>query len=305
LKQLNQTLSEDAQNLAIALKGSAKTQGNWGEMILDRILEASGLQKGRDYELRPTYHYDDGRRGQPDVIINMPEARHVIIDSKVSLVDYDAYVSSHDDVEAQSAADRHVDSVRRHMKELAEKNYQDLYGLNSLDFVVMFVPIEPAFAAAIRLDSTLWENAFRKNVLIVSPSGLLFVLRTVAVLWRQESQARNVRDIAKKGADLYNKLVGFVEELDLVGLRLRQAQVSFDDARKRLCTGQGNVIRQAEMLKDLGVKPNKTLPADLIESAIETPTPVPPLVALAQQEDVDEIAAVAAGEQIDNEDVPF
>lgn len=306
LKELNQSLSQDAQNLAIALKGSTKTQGNWGEMILDRILEASGLHKGRDYELRPTYHYEDGRRGQPDVIIKLPEGRHVIVDSKVSLVDYDIYVNSKDDIEAESAADRHVDSVRRHMKELAEKNYQDLYGLNSLDFVVMFVPIEPAFAAAIRLDNTLWENAFRRNVLIVSPSGLLFVLRTVAVLWRQESQARNVRDIAKKGADLYNKLVGFVEELDTIGLRLRQAQESFDDARKKLCTGQGNVIRQAEMLKELGIKPNKTLPADLIESSAETPSPVPPLVALAQDQEIEsEIAAMAASSEISDEEIPF
>ena len=304
LKQLNQTLSQDAQNLAVALKGSSKTQGNWGEMVLERILETSGLEKGREYELRQTFHYEDGRRGQPDVIIKLPESRHIIIDAKVSLSDYDDYCNATSDSEAQSAACRHVDSVRRHMKELAERNYQELYGLNSLDFVVMFVPVEPAFATVIRMDHTLWENAFRKSVLIVSPSGLLFVLRTVGVLWRQESQARNVRDIVKKGADLYNKLVGFVEELDQVGFRLRQAQQSFDDARQKLCTGQGNVIRQAEMLKDLGVKPSKNLPADLTDAAAETPSPVPPLLALAQ-DDTAEIAAVAVVEQISDDEIPF
>jgi DNA recombination protein RmuC len=301
LKDLNRTLSEDAQNLALALKGSSKTQGNWGEMILERVLESSGLQKGREYDLRRTYQYEAGNRGQPDVVVNLPEDRHLVIDAKVSLNSYDQFIKSNDRIESEFAQRGHVESVRRHMKELSAKNYQDLYELNSLDFVVMFVPIEPAFAAAIAADPTLWEDALRKNVLLVSPSGLLFVLRTVGVLWRQEYQARNVREIAKRGSELYNKLCGFVDELDTVGLRLQQARNSFDEARKKLCTGQGNVIRQAEMLKELGVKPNKVLPTDLIDAALEQPSEVPPLVALAQsQESGSHIA-----ESVSDEEIPF
>ena len=304
LKQLNQTLSQDAQSLTFALKGSSKIQGNWGEMILERILEASGLEKGREYELRETYHFEDGRRGQPDVIIKLPEAKHIIIDAKVSLSDYDDYCNAANDSDAASAAERHVDSVRRHMKELSEKSYQELYGLNSLDFVVMFVPIEPAFAAAISADPKLWDNALRKNVLLVSPSGLLFVLRTVGVLWRQEYQARNVQEIARKGGDLYNKLCGFVEELDEVGFRLQQARTSFDEARKKLCTGQGNVIRQAEMLKQLGVKPNKSLPSELVDLATQSSAVIPPLVALAQEHTPPDDTPVQAP-NLGEDEIPF
>ena len=269
LISLNQQLSQDANNLANALKGSSKTQGNWGELILERVLEASGLRKGHEYVLRGNYKHEDGHRGQPDVVINLPEDRHLIIDAKISLKDYEQCVNAESDSERHAALDRHIASVRRHIKELSETNYLDLCGLKSLDFVIMFVPIEPAFAMAVSKDVSLWEEALKKSVLLVSPSTLLFVLRTVAYLWRQEDQARNVREIADRGAELYNRLVGFVEDMDKLDDRLRQARESFDTAYKKLSTGQGNVIRQAEMLKDMGVKPTKLLPPAIRELALE------------------------------------
>ena len=273
LASLNRQISDDAKNLTTALKGSSKTQGNWGEMILERMLESSGLHKGREYELRESYEREDGRRGQPDVVINLPEGRHLVIDAKVSLTDYEFLVNAADDGQREAAEARHIQSVRRHVKDLSEKNYPDLHGLKTLDFVVMFVPIEPAFAAAISADGSLWETALKKNVLLVSPSALLFVLRTVAVLWRQEEQARHVKEIARRGGELYNKLVGFVEALDRVGLRIRQAQESFDEAHRKLKSGQGSVIRQAEMLKGLGVRPSKSLPQGMIEEAMQEMLP--------------------------------
>ena len=277
LMSLSQTVSNDAKSLADALKGSSKTQGNWGELVLERILEASGLRKGHEYELRETYQHGNGHRGQPDVVVNLPEARNLVIDAKVSLNDYDEWVKDESDAGRQDKADRHLASVRRHIKELSEKDYQGLHGLNSLDFVIMFVPIEPAFALAIAEDSGLWEEAWKKNVLLVSPSALLFVLRTVAYLWRQEDQARNVQEIASRGAELYDKLVGFVADLENIGERLKQAQESYDGAFNKLSKGKGNVIRRAEKLKELGVTPSKHLPSRIIEAALEEPLALPSL----------------------------
>jgi DNA recombination protein RmuC len=277
LMSLSQTVSNDAKSLADALKGSSKTQGNWGELVLERILEASGLRKGHEYELRETYQHGNGHRGQPDVVVNLPEARNLVIDAKVSLNDYDEWVKDESDAGRQDKADRHLASVRRHIKELSEKDYQGLHGLNSLDFVIMFVPIEPAFALAIAEDSGLWEEAWKKNVLLVSPSTLLFVLRTVAYLWRQEDQARNVQEIASRGAELYDKLVGFVADLENIGERLKQAQESYDGAFNKLSKGKGNVIRRAEKLKELGVTPSKHLPSRIIEAALEEPLALPSL----------------------------
>jgi DNA recombination protein RmuC len=280
LTRLNQQLSQDAQNLANALKGSAKTQGNWGEMILVRVLEASGLSEGRDYQLRPSYQRENGHRGQPDVVINLPGEKHLVIDAKASLTDYERYVNAVEEGVRCDALGGHLNSMHRHVKELSEQDYQKLYGLNSLDFVIMFVPIESAFAVALAQDTTLWEEAWRKNVLLVSPSTLLFVLRTVAYLWQQEDQARHVREIADRGAELYNKLVGFIEDLDKLDDRLHGARDSFDSAYKKLSKGRGNVIRQAEMLKEMGVKPTKALPADLVESAMDDAELIPSLAAV-------------------------
>ena len=271
LMSLSERVSDDARDLADALKGSSKTQGNWGEMILESVLEASGLRKGHEYELRETYHYEDGSRGQPDVIIKLPEDRQLVVDSKVSLTDYERYAKASVEGEAEAALQSHVASVRRHIKELSEQDYHTLYGLKSLDLVVMFVPLESAFAAAIAADSTLWEEGLRRNVLLVSPSSLLFVLRTVAYLWRQDAQARNVQEIARCGADLYDKFVTFTEDLKGLGRQLDKAQVCYENASKKLSDGKGNLISRADKLKKLGVSPKKALAPELVEAALEEP----------------------------------
>jgi DNA recombination protein RmuC len=267
LFESNTRITEQANNLASALRGSNRAQGAWGELILERILQAAGLRPGHEYDAQESYAAENGRRAQPDVVIHLPGERHLIIDSKVSLVHYEAHSTAESDADRSLAADSHSNSVRAHIRGLAEKNYQTLYGLNSLDFVIMFLPIEPAFMLAISRDDKLWEQAWQRNVLLVSPSTLLFVLRTVASLWRQEQQKRNVEEIARKGADLYNKLAGFVADFVEVGKRMEQAQTSHASALAKLHTGPGNVIRQAEMLKGLGVNPTKQLPQGLVELA--------------------------------------
>ncbi len=271
LMGLNQQLSLEAHNLTRALKGQAKAQGNWGELILERVLEMSGLANGVHYQTQESHTRDDGSRAQPDVIIRLPEGRHLVVDAKVSLNAYDDHVNAESDLERDNAIKRHLDSVRTHIKGLSSKNYQELYQLKSLDFVIMFVPVEPAFMLAISHDSEVWQEAWTKNVLLVSPSTLLFVVRTVSHLWRQEQQNRNAQDIAKRGAELYDKLVGFVTDLTEVGTRLNQARNSYDQALSKLSSGRGNVIRQAELLKELGIKPTRSLPPNLIDIALETP----------------------------------
>jgi DNA recombination protein RmuC len=271
LMALNNQLSADAHNLTRALKGQAKTQGNWGELILERVLEASGLRKGHEYDVQESHTRADGTRAQPDVVVHLPEDRHLIVDAKVSLTAYEEYANAEADAGREAAMRRHLDSVRGHIKELSEKNYQQLYGLQSLDFVLMFIPVEPAFMMAISHDSELWQDAWKKNVLLVSPSTLLFVVRTVAHLWRQEQQNRNAQDIASRGAELYDKLVGFVDDLENLGAKLQQAQKAYDGAYGKFAGGRGNVIRQAEMLKELGVKPAKQLPQKLVELSQDEP----------------------------------
>ena len=234
LMTLNQQLSQDAHNLTSALKGQSKTRGNWGEMILERVLEASGLRKGFEYDMQESHSRDDGTRAQPDVVIHLPENRHLVADAKVSLNAYEAYANADTEVEREAAIKRHIESVRGHIRGLSEKNYQAIYGIQSLDFVLMFIPIEPAFMIAISHGSDLWQEAYKKNVLLVSPTTLLFVVRTVANLWRQEQQNRNAQDIANRGAELYDKLVGFVEDLDKLGDRLNQAKDTYDKAYGKL-----------------------------------------------------------------------
>jgi len=267
LMELNKTVSQEANNLTKALKGSNKTQGNWGELVLERVLESSGLRKGEEFDVQESHTLEDGRRLQPDVVVHLPDDRHLVIDAKATLVAYEDYANAEDDKHRDVALKRHLDAVRSHIKGLSEKNYQDLYGLRSLDFVLMFIPIEPAFMLAVTHDRELFMDAWNKNVLLVSPSTLLFVVRTVANLWRQEAQTRNAQDIAKRGAELYDKLAGFVEDMESLGTRLNQAQKDYDGAINKLSTGRGNLIRQAEMLKKLGVKPSKSLPAPMVELA--------------------------------------
>jgi DNA recombination protein RmuC len=265
LMGLNQSLGQDAKNLTAALKGSNKQQGNWGEIVLERVLEASGLRKGHEYQAQANHVLEEGGNQRPDIIISLPEERSLVVDSKMSLNAFEAYATAEDDVSRKTALERHLQSVRTHIKGLSGKNYQTLHQLKSLDFVLMFIPIEPAFMLAVDNDKELLMEAWKKNVLLVSPSTLLFVVRTVEHLWRQEAQSKNAQDIARRGAELYDRLCGFTEELEKVGQRLDQAQTSFQSARTKLSGKQG-AIQKAEQLRQLGVKPTKSLPRSLVES---------------------------------------
>jgi len=267
LLALNHTLSEDAKSLTQALKGSSKTQGSWGELILERLLEASGLRKGEEYEVQASHTREDGSRAQPDVLIRLPEQRDLVVDSKVSLRAYEESVSAQTEEEREVAIQRHILAVRAHIKGLSAKEYQKLYQLNSLDCVLMFIPLEPAFMVAVTHDRDLFMDAWDRNVILVSPSTLMFVIRTVAQLWRQEAQSRNAKEIADRGAELYNRLVNFVTDLEKVGERIHQAQESYVSARGRLVSNKGSVIWQAEKLKQLGVKPSKQLPPAVLAQA--------------------------------------
>jgi DNA recombination protein RmuC len=276
LMGLNQALSDDAKALTSALKGSNKAQGNWGELVLERVLEASGLRKDHEYRTQESHAQEDGRRLQPDVIIALPEERSLVVDAKMSLLAYEDYCSHEDEAQRDAALGRHLASVRAHIKGLSAKNYQTLYQLRTLDFVLMFVPIEPAFMLAVTHDRDLFQEAWDRNVLLVSPSTLMFVLRTVAHLWRQEAQSRNAQAIARAGGELYDRLCGFAAELDKLGQRLQQAQDSLQATRTRL-TGTRGVLRKAEQLRTLGVKPTKSLPAGLLADAVaheDDPDPV-------------------------------
>lgn len=269
LASLNQSLSHDAQSLTRALKGQAKVQGDWGELILERVLEAAGLQKGVSYKAQDTQTRADGSRARPDVVLQLPGERCLVIDAKVSLTAYERHASAESEAERSAALKAHLQSVRAHVDELAGKTYQTLYGVQGIDFVIAFIPIEGAFSLAVGADAELFMQAWQRNVLLTSPSTLLFVVRTVAHLWRQESQNRNALAIAERGRELYDKFAGFVADLETLGSRLHSTQQAFDAAHKKLIGGRGNLVRQAEMLRELGVKPNKTLPTALSSAASE------------------------------------
>ncbi|MEX0686597.1 MAG: DNA recombination protein RmuC [Balneolales bacterium] len=269
LTLLNQKMSLEANNLVNALKGQAKTQGNWGEMILERILEKSGLQKDREYIVQESFKDENGRTRFPDVIINLPDQKNLIVDSKVSLIAYERYSSAEDDAIQVIACKEHVQSVRNHVKQLGDKNYQDLYEINSPNFVLLFIPIEPAFGLAIQHDPQLYQDAFDKNIVLVSPTTLLATLATIKSVWKQEYQNRNAAEIARQSGNLLNKFVGFVEDLEKVGDRLNQTRTTYDDAMNKLKTGRGNLIRSTEKIRELGVKTNKKLSVELVTNGIE------------------------------------
>src|ERR1700761_1308126 len=269
LLEMNQRLADEAKDLTQALKGSSKTQGDWGEVILERILEAAGLRRDHEYTLQETVAREDATRARPDVILHLPGDRKLVIDAKVSLLDYGTYCASTDEALRKHAAARHCASLREHIRDLAARNYQRLPGLETLDFVILFVPIEPAFLLALETDGNLWVDAWEKNILLVSPSTLLFVVRTVAHLWKQEEQVRNVQDIAKRGSDLYDKFVGFVDDLSALGAQLERMRATYDATMGKLATGRGNLVRQVEMLRSLGVQPVKRLPRHLTQRAEE------------------------------------
>lgn len=267
LHELNQQMSKDANNLTKALKGDSKTQGNWGEFILESILEKSGLVKDREYTVQASIKSEDGKILRPDVIVNLPEEKSMVIDSKVSLTAYEQFTSSDDDAERSAYLKEHINSIRGHIKRLSPKEYQKLYGLTSLDFVLMFIPIEPAFALAVQNDPGIFYEAFEKNIVIVSPTTLLATLRTIASIWKQEKQNANALEIAKQSGELYDKFVGFAEDLISVGNNLKQTKDYYDKAMNKLVEGRGNLVRRVENIKQLGAGATKSIPNSLLDRA--------------------------------------
>jgi DNA recombination protein RmuC len=269
LAELNQQISQEASNLTQALKGQAKTRGNWGEIILESILEKSGLVKDREYFVQQSFTNAEGKRLQPDVIISYPGERSVIIDSKVSLNAYERYSSSEIKEEQDMALREHLQAIRNHINDLSSKNYQDLYQIKSLDFVMMFLPIEPAYMLAIQSDPNLWNFAYERRILLISPTNLIASLKMIANLWRVEYQNKNAVEIARQSGELFDKFKGFVDDLEDIGKKLTATRSSYDDAMNKLSSGKGNLIRRAEKLKELGVKPEKKLPQNLLDKAGE------------------------------------
>jgi DNA recombination protein RmuC len=265
LAELNQQVSKEANNLTKALKGESKSQGTWGEIILESILEKSGLVKDREYFIQESLTNEDDKRQQPDVILVYPGKRSIVIDSKVSLTAYERYVSAEDDGQRESSLKEHLLSVRKHIQELGAKNYQDLYQLNSLDFVMMFLPVEPAYMLAIQTDSEIWQYAYDKRILLISPTNLIAALKLVVSLWRQEYQNKNALEIARRSGELYDKFVGLMEDLTDVGQKLKQTQKSYDASMNKLSTGKGNLVKRAQDLKELGIKTKKNMPQNVLD----------------------------------------
>ena len=267
LESLNNKLSQDALNLANALKGDSKTQGDWGESRLELLLEKSGLTNGVHFSTQAAYKDDEGKLKKPDFIINLPDNKHLIIDSKVSLTAYVEYYNAEDEITEQQAIKRHIDSIKRHYMELSDKDYPNLYGINTPDHVLMFVPNEPALMLALNEDKNLYLNALEKNIVLVSASTLLATLSTVASIWKQEDQKRNALEIAKEGGLLYDKFEGFVQDLIKVGKSIKSSKDSYEDAMSKLTEGRGNIIKKIENLKNLGSKTKKSLPQNIIDRA--------------------------------------
>ena len=269
LQNMNSRLSTDALNLTNALKGESKTQGIWGEFVLERILENSGLQKDREYEIQKSLRTDEGGMRQPDVVIHMPENKDVIIDSKVSLVAYERYCSEEDETLKAEALKQHIQSIRTHIRTLSDKDYQNLEAVRTLDFIMMFLPVEPAFALAVQHDHSLFTEAFDKNIALVGPTTLMATLRTIQNIWRYEHQNSNAMDIAKRAGALYDKFVSFTEDLEEIGRRIDQTQTSYDQAHKKLTSGRGSLISNVEKLKTLGARANKSLSPKLIDESVD------------------------------------
>lgn len=269
LAELNQKISLEAHNLTNALKGQAKTQGNWGEIILESILEKSGLVKDREYYVQASFTSDEGKRLQPDVVVHYPGERYIVIDAKVSLVAYERYASAESDTERDTAFKEHILSIKNHVNELNGKNYQGLYQLKSLDFVMMFLPIEPAYLLAIQKDPELWNYAYQKRILLISPTNLIAALKMIATLWQQENQNKNALDIAEQSGALYDKFVALVEDLIDVGKKLEATQTGYKNAMNKLNEGKGNLVKRAEDIRKMGAKTKKALPQSLVDRAVE------------------------------------
>ena len=262
LKELNQAITQEAANLTQALKGNSKEQGDWGEVILERILEKSGLSRGREYEIQPVYDSEEGKQ-RPDVVVQLPGDRCIIIDSKVSLTDYERYHSASNEQEHAEALRRHIQSLRRHVQQLSDKRYQDLEGKSHLEFVLLFVPVEPAFYLATREDRSLYQDALQKNIVIVSTSTLIATLMMINTLWRREDQNQNARKIAAESGKLYDKFVTFVSHLEKLGKQISTAQDTYLQVHNSLVSGKGNLVGRAEKIRGLGASNSKQLPSQL------------------------------------------
>lgn len=266
LQQLNVKISQETLNLTKALKGDSKMQGNWGELILERVLEKSGLEKGREYDVQQSFINEDGQRIFPDVTINLPEGKKMIVDSKVSLVAYERFINEEDDLLRAAHLKEHVASIKRHVEQLGDKNYHTVLN-ESPDFVLLFIPIEPAFAIALAEDNTLYNKAFAKNVVIVTPTTLLATLRTIDSMWTNRKKQENAIEIARQASALYDKFVGVINDLLQVGRKISDSQKSYEDAMKKLSTGDGNIVRSIEKIRKLGLTTKKDLPDNLLERA--------------------------------------
>lgn len=268
LKQLNEQMAKEAVNLTQALKGDNKAQGNWGEVILARVLSESGLREGHEYQTQVSLENDEGKRYQPDVVVRLPENKDVVIDAKMSLVAYERFYHAELAAERELALSEHVASVRGHMRGLSRKDYHQLHGVRSLDYVLMFIPVEPAFQAAIEADPALIRDAMDLNIMLVSPTTLLVALRTINNLWRNERQNQNAKEIAERASRLYDKLRLFVTDMEAMGASLEKANQSYQGAMNKLVSGRGNVLRQAESFKQLGVEVKRDINPQLTEKAM-------------------------------------
>ena len=268
LQNQNLKITQEAENLTKALKGDSKMQGNWGELVLERVLEKSGLEKDREYSVQQSFKREDGSRVMPDVIINLPDGKKMVVDSKVSLTDYERYVNADEDDKPRFLKD-HLTSIRKHIEQLSAKKYEDLYEMESPDFVLMFVPIEPAFAIAINEDNSLYNKAFEQNIVIVTPATLLATLRTIDTMWSNEKQQRNAIEIARQAGALYDKFEGFVTDLTKVGKKMDEAKNEYRGAMNKLVEGRGNIVTSIEKLKKMGAKAKKSIPEPILKRAQE------------------------------------
>ncbi|WBX78391.1 DNA recombination protein RmuC [Tenacibaculum ovolyticum] len=267
LKEMNQQMSKETINLTKALKGDSKIQGNWGELVLERVLEKSGLEKDREYFVQQSFTNDEGKRVLPDVVIHLPDNKKMIVDSKVSLTAYEQFVNTDDDLDKERFLKEHLNSLKRHVVQLSEKKYEDIYKITSPDFVLLFVPIEPAFAVALNQDNSLYNKAFEKNIVIVTPTTLLATLRTIDTMWNNEKQQRNALEIARQAGALYDKFDGLLQDLIGIGKKIDASKADYNSAMNKLVDGRGNLITSVEKLKKMGAKAKKALPQKIIERA--------------------------------------
>lgn len=267
LREMNEQMSKETLNLTKALKGDSKMQGNWGELVLERVLEKSGLEKDREYHVQQTHTNIEGQRVFPDVVINLPDGKKMIVDSKVSLTAYEKYINEEDEFLKNGYLREHISSIKRHVEQLGEKNYHDLYQIESPDFVLLFIPIEPAFAIALNQDASLYNKAFEKNIVIVTPSTLLATLRTIDSMWANQKQQENAYEIARQAGALYDKFEGFVADLIRLGKKIEESKMEYGNAMNKLVEGKGNLITSVERLKKMGAKAKKSLPENVLKRA--------------------------------------